>query len=269
MGWIALFFLLSGGPVLLAAGFPPPGWRFLGGLASPDDVSVYLAAMYQGSRGMWLYHSPFDPTPASPLVMYSPYLALGHLVALLQSDLTFVYHLARLACGWLTLAVAGRWTAVLFQREEAQMSAWILVAFSSGLGWLLAVIPSAAWQVRLIDLRLPEASTFLAAFTAPHFALGIALEALALLVFWRSVVRRRWVVWAVLGGIALLGLGLAYPFALPVACGTMGGYVLWAFWRGGRRQGGRALGAALVSGGIPLPLVLYYAQTFFFDPFWK
>jgi hypothetical protein len=201
--------------------------------------------------------------------MYTLYLALGHVAHWIRADLTTTYHLARLACGLLVLLSAGWWASTLFQSRSARRSAWILVAFSSGLGWLLALIPSAEWQARLVDLRAPEASTFLAAFTAPHFALGIALEALALLAFWRACVSRRWIGWAAASGLAALGLGLVYPFTLPVVYATAGCYVLWSFWRNGRARGKRTLAVSLIVAIIPLPFVLYYAQTFFFDPFWK
>jgi hypothetical protein len=268
-GWVALFVVLSGVPVLLAALFPPEGWRFVGGIVSPDDVSVYLAAMYQGERRMWLYRQPFDPSSIAPLLMYPLYLMLGQLAGLLGADLTSIYHLARLACGVAILVVADRWTRALFENRGQRITAWLLVAFSSGLGWLLAMVPVRGVYPRLPDLRLSEASTFLAAFAAPHFALGVALEAASLLAFWRATERRRWALWSAGSGLALVGLGLTYPFTLPVAYVTMGAYVVWIGWREGRRQWVKGLRAALVAGGIPLPLVLYYMKMFFFDPFWR
>jgi hypothetical protein len=268
-GWVVLFLFLSGLPALLAAIFPPPGWRFLGGIASPDDVTQYLAAMYQGAQGRWLYTPPFDPTPLSPLVMYTPYIALGHMLNLLPGGAVFLYHVARLLCGVLVLFTAWKWSTVLFERKEARLTAVLLVSFSSGLGWLLAAVPSEAWQARLVDLRLPEANTFLAVFAAPHFALGIAFEALALFALWRGMANQRhWALWATLGGLALFGQALSYPFTLPVAYLAMGGCVLWLLQQGGRRRGWRALRVALIGGGIPLPFVLYYLNVFFFDPVW-
>ncbi len=269
-GWIALFLLLSGVPVLLAALFPPEGWQFLGGIVSPDDVTQYLAAMHQGAQGRWLYTPPFDPTPLSPLVMYFPYVALGHVLQLLPGSEVFLYHLARLLSGLLVLFAAGKWAERLFDRKAERLTAWLLVAFSSGLGWILATVPSETWQAQLADLRLPEASTFLAIFAAPHFALGIAFEALALLALWRGMRgQKRWAVWATAGGLALLGQALSYPFTLPVVYVAMGGCCLWIFWQGGRERGWRALRAALIGGGIPLPFILYYLRIFFFDPVWR
>ncbi|MBN1937825.1 MAG: hypothetical protein JW934_24435 [Anaerolineae bacterium] len=259
---------LSGAAYLVAVLVPPPGWRFLGGIASPDDASVYLAAMYQGVRGAWLYRPPFDPTLVPPLLMYTLYLGLGHLARLLQIDLALMFHLARLASGACLLFVAAWWARRLFETAAERRTAWLLVAFSSGLGWLLALIPVAAWQARLIDLRLPEASSFLAIFTAPHFALGVALEALALLAFAITVESRRWWAWAIACGLILLGLGLVYPFALPVVYATIGAYVLWQLWIK-RTQWMRILCTALIAGIVPLPFVLYYTNTFFFDPFWR
>jgi hypothetical protein len=268
-GWVALFVVLSGVPVLLAALFPPEGWRFVGGIVSPDDASVYVAAMHQGERGMWLYHPPFDPSPVAPLLMHALYVFLGKVAGLFQANLTLIYHLARLASGLTILGVAIRWTHALFETRSHRTTAWLLVAFSSGLGWLLSAIPSPAVYANLPDLRLPEASTFLAAFAAPHFALGVALEAASLLAFWRATEGRRWALWSAGSGLALVGLGLTYPFTLPVVYGTMGAYVAWALWRSGRSGGWRSLRAALVAGGIALPLVIYYARVFLFDPFWR
>jgi hypothetical protein len=266
---LAVLVFMMGGPTLLAALAAPPGWRFLSGLASPDDVSVYLAAMYQGARGAWLYRPPFDPTMVPALLMHSLYTTLGHLARWLGADLALLYHLARIACGLLCVFVAHKWSAELFPERRGQTTAWILVAFSSGLAWMLALVPSRGWQARLVDLRLPEASTFLAASTAPHFALGIALEALALLAFWRATVRRRWVLWSLVSGAALWGQGLVYPFTLPVVYLTMLGYVIVTLLKAGYHRIGRVLAAALIAGGTTLPFLCYYVWTFFLDPFWK
>lgn len=264
---IVVFLGLSGAAYLVAATMSPAGWRFLGGIASPDDMGVYLAAMYQGVRGAWLYRPPFDPTAAPPLLMYTLYLGLGHLARLAQADLALVFHLGRLVGAVGVLMVAAAWTQLLFQTTADRHAAWLLVAFSSGLGWLLALIPVATWQARLIDLRLPETSTFLALFTAPHFAFGIALEALVLLTLVKGVTSRRWWNWALAGGLTLLGLGLVYPFLLPVVYGVMGASVLWHLWAGSGLWR-RSAGFSLIAGAIPLPFVIYYIRTFFFDPFW-
>ncbi len=259
---------LSGAAYFVAALVSPPGWRFLGGIASPDDISVYLAAMYQGVRGAWLYRPPFDPTAASPLLMYTLYLGLGHLARLLQADLPLIFHLGRLLGGGCTLLIAAWWTQTLFGTAIERRSTWLLVAFSSGLGWLLALIPIATWQARLIDLRLPETNTFLALFTAPHFALGIALEALTMLGLSQAVTSQHWWSWTILTGLTWLGLGLVYPFTLPVVYATAGAYVLWHLWAR-RSLWKRAAAVALLAGAIPLPFVFYYVGTFFFDPFWQ
>jgi len=47
-------------PGALDAGFPPTGWRFLGGLANPDDVTQYLAAMWRWEQAL----GNFDPAAA-------------------------------------------------------------------------------------------------------------------------------------------------------------------------------------------------------------
>lgn len=268
-GWVLLFMFLTGVPVLLAALFPPPGWRFLGSLVSPDDGTVYLSAMFQGTQGNWLYRSPYNPSPAAPLLMYLPYILLGHVAAPLQLTPILAYHLARLAGGGLALAVAWRWAQTLFEKPSSQRTAWLLVAFSSGLGWLVLLIPSESILSQIVDVRLPETTTFLSAFAAPHFILGVAIEALALLTFWRGLARERWLGWAVASGLSLLGLGLTYPFTLPVAYGVIGLCALWCSIHKERWRGRRVAGVTLVAGGIPLPFVFYYLQTFFFNPVWR
>jgi hypothetical protein len=76
--------------------------------------------------------------------------------------LLWVYHLARIVCGWL-LVVAVYWAASFFTAEAAQRRYVVLLAgLAGGLGWLIGDGP---------DLMVPESVTFASLFVNGHFAL--------------------------------------------------------------------------------------------------
>src|SRR5579871_6317331 len=66
-------------PYLCGYLLSPPGTAFLGALNNIGDLSQYLAAIRQGSGGAWRYTNQFTPDHAQRLVMYLPYIVVGHL----------------------------------------------------------------------------------------------------------------------------------------------------------------------------------------------
>ena len=175
LGWSIAIVLLSCLPYLMATQMAPPGWQFAGILVNPYDGQSYLAKMRQGFDGQWLFHLTYTPEPHEGAFIFTFYLALGHLARLTGLPLIIVFHLARLIAGFILLLVSFRFINFVLADPHERRLAFILLATSSGLGWLGAIFGAFP-----IDLWVPEAFVPYSLFANPHFPLAMALMLLIL-----------------------------------------------------------------------------------------
>jgi hypothetical protein len=189
----------------------PPDLRFTGLLFNPQDGNSYYAKMLQGARGEWLFHLPFTSEPHEGAFIFTYYLALGHLARLTNLPISLVYHLTRAINGFLLLLTVYGFLTLLITRVAERQLIFLLVATSSGLGWLVGLLGYLA-----VDLWVPEAMTFYAILANPHFPLAMALM---LVIFglgagsWGQERLPGWVR-ATLSGVAALLLAVVQPFCL-------------------------------------------------------
>jgi hypothetical protein len=102
----------------------------------------------------------------------------------------------------------------------ARRWAFALTAVGAGLGWLGLGLGRLA-----IDLWVPEAIPFLAAFANPHFPLAAACLLIALTAIAAPGVRRsRRLIGS---GLAGLALALVQPFAALTVIGVSGAWLIW------------------------------------------
>ncbi len=269
--WTVAIVGLSCLPYLLAWRLAPADTQYTGLLINHFDGESYYAKMQQGARGDWLFHLAFTPEPHDGAFIFTFYLALGHLARTLGLPLPLTYHLARALAGLFLLPVAYRLIAQVFDRVPTRRLAFLLLGFSAGFGWLLAI-----FGVTTADLWVVEGFTFLSILANPHFPLAIGLMLLLFLMVLSSqsyavpfsmtrpaaaqaekfsAVKARWS-W-VLGAVGLgLLLAVVQPFAVPVALVVLVVYLVVLtgcqrrlFWLGLLISGAAAAGAA--------PLMLY------------
>ena len=143
---------------------------FIGALINPVDGATYLAKMRQGWDGAWLFTLAYTAEPGPGAVLYTYYLALGHLARLSGLSIEAVYQLARVAGGFFLLLAAYAFVSRFFSGQQARLAAWLLFALGSGLGWL--ALPLGAFTS---DLRVAEAIPFLTLLANAHFSLATAL----------------------------------------------------------------------------------------------
>ncbi len=244
------------------------GLVFAGFLHNPYDNFTYLAKMWQGWRGAWVYRLAFtvEPGPGAPIFLF--YLALGHVARLTQAPLLAVYHGARLLAGGLLFAALVVAARAWFPHDGwSQRFAVALTLFGSGLGWL--VFPWARENIPP-DMSIPEAFPYLAAITTPHFLLAQALLVALIAWPWRAgrpgARRAAW--WALAGVLSVI-----YPFGVVVALAALavGGLPLW-WWQRLLRRGEPTPGPAwarwpepwrravwVALGGLPYPLYALWA----------
>ena len=91
--------------------------------------------------------------------------------------LIVVYHLARLIGGfallWMIYQLIARVTdtAHFANAIDLRRRAWWIVALTSGVGWLAALLGHGETS----DLTIPESNTFYSLMTNAHFALAAAI----------------------------------------------------------------------------------------------
>jgi hypothetical protein len=273
--WVLLFLLLSGAAYAVACLWAPEGQVFSGFLVNNDDNQLYLSFMREGARGSWLTTIRTTPEAHAPALLLPVYLVLGKIARVLTLSNESVFHLARL-CGGVALLVVAYWLAALClpgdlpsvggsSLDAMPRSALLLVAFSSGLGWLLVITLLADRAIVPVDIRIPETSTFLTVYSSPHFALGVTLQLLTFICYLQAGSRP----WILLGGsVCLLLLSITLVYNVIVVAAAIGSYALI---RCGQRRAlwTPELRRALALGAPSAPVILYYVAVLRLDPFWR
>jgi hypothetical protein len=213
--------------------------------------------MRQGAEGSWLFTLPYTSEPHSGALVFLYYLFLGHLSAWLRLPALVVYHAARSLAGIALLLVAYRFLAEFVTDVAARRLGFVLIALSSGLGWLLAPI-----GVVSPDLWVPEANTFYSIFTNPHFPLAEALMLVVCLAVAAPFDRTSepdggWGAGrTLLAAGGAVALAIVQPFSVLTAYGVLGVYLIACGVLA--RSWSRAVwGRALVSGLAAVPVVAY------------
>jgi hypothetical protein len=268
-GIAAVVVTVSSLPYLLGYLSAAPGTEFGGFVIDLDDCYSHLAKMQQGAGDGWVYRILFTPEEHPGAYLNTFYIAQGKLSAALHLSLIATYQLARLVTGLAMLVCAYLFISVSLQTREARLTAYLLVCFSSGLGWLVLLLTRSSTLLGLspMDFWLMEAYTFFTVLTFPHTSAAVAL----LLAFFLLALRYletfqpRTLLWSAL---ALLGLCVIHPFmalVVDVALGVYWTLILLIRQRTPRREFLAILTWALT----PLPLIAYYLWAFASDPVFR
>ncbi len=191
-------------PYLFAALSSDNAWSFTGFLVAVEDGNSYIAKMLSGSKGAWLFRSPYSTMEQSGVLAFLPYLLLGKLSSGTHDQLVVLYHLFRiLAVPALVLAVY-RFSAVFIESIALRRWTVIMATIGGGLGWLLILLgqPEVAGSLPL-EFYSPETFGFLAIYGLPHLTLARAVMLLGFIWYLRDEQRWR-------SGIALLLAGLIH-----------------------------------------------------------
>ncbi len=249
--WVALWILallaVSALPYLVAWFSAPQGQVFGGILYNPWDGNSYLAKMRQGWWGDWQFHLPFTEEPHPGAVIFTFYLFLGHLARWFGLSLPLVFHLARLAASGFMLAMIWRLLGHVFPDSAHRKRAFLIASTGAGLGWMFLTA-----EPLFPDLWVPEAFSFYATLSNPHFPLVVGLMAWMCLKALSPPVSRTDCIRLAACGLAL---AVVQPFAIPVAVSTLAAFMLLLFLR---RQPWRHVAGILLAATLPALPVLFY-----------
>ncbi|TEU11593.1 MAG: hypothetical protein E3J21_23175 [Anaerolineales bacterium] len=260
--WALVALSLTSLPYLLGCYLSSPDMHFGGFVIAVEDGNSYIAKMGQGARGEWLFHLPYTSEDHDGAILYPFYLLLGKVAGLSGLSLVSVYHLVRLLCGLLLLWMVYVFVSHFVPFVALRRIAFLLICFSSGLGWLLIVLKLSSDTP--IDFMLPEAFTFLIIYAFPHLALAHTLM-LGTFILTLTAFRRDQFLWAILAGVACFLVGLIVPFYAGGAYIVLGSYLLALLWK--RRQiPWRELRLTAIVAFISAPVLLYYGYVFWTNP---
>jgi hypothetical protein len=254
---------LSSAPYVLGYAAQTGDVRFSGAVFDLPDYYSHLAKMQQGARGEWKYHLLFTPEDHAGAYLQTFYVALGQLARVTGLALPLIYQLARLAGGALALLASWRFVSALTPSRPVRRLALWLVAFSSGLGWLMQFItPAGPEGISATDFWLIDAYMFFSILTFPHFtfAIAILLEGLAR---WLRTVST----WRDVALIAALDfvLGLIHPYALLLALLIPALYAALGMLQR-RRVAWQIIWALMAVGVAVSPVLIYDVWVFQANP---
>lgn len=234
--WSIVVVALSCVPYLVAMQAAPVDWHFAGILVNPLDGHSYLAKIEQGVMNQWLFHLTYTPEPHEGAFIYTFYLALGHVARVTGLSNVVVFHLARVATGFLLLLTAFHFIGRVTPHQAERRLAFVFILSASGLGWLGAVFSAFP-----IDLWVPEAFTPYSLYTNPHFPLAMTLMLVIFLeVVWPdhlqpdAVNSHPHLVTGTINlkaifliGLAAFALAIVLPFALLTVWAVLVAFLVW------------------------------------------
>jgi hypothetical protein len=248
--------LLVAAPYALAHLSVPPDRTFSGSLLYLLDSNSYMATIRHSMAGNWTFYDLYTPEPHQPGPLHLFYVAWGKIGALLGLSPADAFTLARIVDDALLLVVLYWFLTIVLSRRSQRRTAFLFLAFSSGLGWMLLVFGgSTVLGDRAPDFWMAEANTFLTLLVFPHFAAATSLMLLAfgglLLAF-----RQRRIVPALAAALAAFVLAWIHPFLLALVYAVIGTYLVW-LWIRFRRVPWRAAGWFSLCVAVSLPVVAY------------
>jgi len=255
-------------PFLIVEWLTPPGKYFGGALINQDDMSVYLSAIRQGMDGNWLFNFTFSPESIQPRLTYPIYILLGQLIGIVGGDSLIWFHGFRVIGGLFTIFAFCYWVRVVFPgKKVSQTTALLLLAFGSGVGWILTpIIP--VDSLLLADINFPEWNLITSLLNSPHFVLGIGLEVLFVGAFIQSELEEKWKDFILIGIFSAIGIGLDHPFLIPTLGIVVGIYRIWLAIRERQIPWKYWLVTLLII--MPFLLyLLYYGIAALTDPMWE
>jgi hypothetical protein len=179
----------------------------------------------------------------------------------------------------LLLLMVYRFVALFTASRAIRRLAFLMVAFSGGLGWFLLLMGQPNWLGSSpVDLLLPEGFTFLVLYGFPHIALGRILLLAGFIAVWRGFLEPRptkvflaalatlrfnfdWL----LAGLCWLAMGLIVPFYVAVAWAVAGAAWLAVTIRRRAIDWGETVHTAMAC-LIASPVVVYSLIVFNINP---
>jgi hypothetical protein len=268
LAWSVVAMVLTSLPYALGWALSSPEMEFSGFVYNAVDCHSYVAKMFLGQQGAWLFRNVYTPEAHPRALIFLYHIVLGKVALLTGLSLVLTYHLARLLTTPLLFMTIYVFAAYFTPWISLRRLTLLLSTFAGGFGWLLMLLGQQQWLGSLpLDLILPEGFTFLVIYALPHLALARTLMLIAFLCTLQAFAGKR-VRWAVLGGLSGLGMALIVPFYVLVFSAVLGSYLVALSIRR-RKLPWAEVGLALLTVLIPAPFAVYNTWLFSTQPVYR
>ena len=261
VGCAAVAVLLASFPYIWGAFLTPKGYSFLGLTHNIDDGAVYLSWMRQAADGSFFIRNLFTSAAQAGRAFNVLFLFMGGFARLTHLPLICVYHLFRVLLGMGVILAAWQFSKLFLLSSQERKLLVLLVAFSSGLGWIFGAAKS---LVGPVDLWQPEAITFLSIYLNPLFCAGLILmlASMYFLVLAEHTGNYRY---SVCAGTSLLLLGNIHTYdVITIGCVWAVYVIVWGVVE--RRLPTRLIALSSIAAVIALPSAGYQFYIYKSDP---
>jgi hypothetical protein len=261
--------LITSLPYIFGYVVAPAGKQFMGLMQDVPDHGQYLA-WWRSFQSDILVTNKLTPEPNQPLFFNLLWFLLARFSRLTGSGYPLAYQILRIGGGLALMYTVYRLIALFFEDIARRRAAFLMVALTSGFGWILIVLKyTLAGGETLAPLLIftAEPNYFLCLLGYPHFALAAAFICLVLEFIFRGWKENSIGRMAAAGGIAFV-LGWMHAYDLLIIYGVTGAFFLLQ-WIIRRKFPLRFFwGAALMAVLSVAPAIYSYLLTSL-DPLWE
>jgi hypothetical protein len=242
------------------------GWYFTGFVFGVEDGNSYIAKMYRGMIGDWLFRTPFTAKPQDGVLVFLPYLLLGKLAGSPGShvQLVVLFHLFRIGAGIISILATYDFISFFIKDKRVCLTGLIVSTLGGGLGYLTVLFGNDFGFENLpLEFYSPESFGFLSLFGLPHLALARGLFFWGLIYYLHMDNKSGgWIT-----GFMWMLMGFFQPLTIVLGWGVIGIHFLCLLGSQVKNLLYRSKGngdlikgwffRALLVGCISLPIVLY------------
>ncbi len=246
----------------------PSDKQFMGLMLDIPDHGQYLS-WWRGFQSSVLVSNKLTPEPNDPIFFNLLWWGLAQVSRWSGLGYAPVYQFFRWIAGASFLWAAYRLMAQ-FLPVRQRRTAFMLVTFSSGLGWVLVVLKYTLTQGELLyplDVFIAEGNSFLCILGYPHFAFAAAFIVLIFEFIWRGWKQEQTKYMVVAALLALL-LGWQHAYDLLLIYGITGAFALLIWWKQ-RVFPWRLFWSGLILFGLSCSGAIYSAIMTTVDPLWE
>jgi hypothetical protein len=247
----------------------PPDKQFMGLMLDVPDHGQYLS-WWRGFQSSLLISNKLTPEPNEPIFFNLLWWALAQVSRWTGLGYVPVYQVFRWIAGGSFLWAVYRLIAQLLPDVRQRRTAFLLVTFSSGLGWVLVVLKYTLAKGELLfplDVYIAEGNSFLCILGYPHFAFAAAFIALTFEFIWRGW-KEEQTKYMVIAGVLALLLGWMHAYDLLLIYGIIGTFAILVWLKQ------RAFSWRLFWGGVIVCVLscsgaIYSVVLTTVDPLWE
>jgi len=255
-------------PYLYGYWSAPADKQFMGVIYNVSDHMQYFSWFREFSHAN-LAANKLTPEPNKPIFFNLLWWGMARIGGVLGIGYAGMYQMLRWVATILFLLLLYRMLSWFFADRLHRITAFLLVLFGAGFGWVLIVMKYTVTRGELIwplDVYVAEPNTFFSILGSPHFiAAALYMFVFDLVLRGQAKHQLRYAVYA---GLFALFMGWQHAYDLLIVYGVLGAYTFLVWWRD-RRPPMYLIWSCIIVGVLSVWPALYSVLLTSLDPLWK